>query len=1292
MAGTSILAESTVQFIASCGQRTAVTSSDVTPQPKSLQEGGCRNDVSASSDTHLTSHTHMHVNVTAVTSTTVLALPLNPAYAWTRNKNPSPFYFCAAAAFPYLDMAGGVENRFSPSESVLHEQKRNYRSLLHDVLNIRFRTQGSTYRITRLKSSATVTKLHIQEEYLIGTIPGYDLPRDRLPGSIYTKNITRRRLFEILPLSYHSKRRCCSQVAPCHAKTAADISVYETKSNCALMLLLSVDNLEESLFLVSRTMILGSVGFIRIPVWVLITAVGVRNRMASIPMPRGLRQTACLITPLNIKPGYERNCNNSLRKSHVQKPLPPASNRGRLSQTMPRYRPASRWARRLSSSGQRREMTQRWVCSTFDKRLPETAYGTMIKEKTFQLLSARASPALPLAVAAARGGESLVKAADTVTCEVVALPALLGWETLPNSGGAIVSAVGFRHEILQGTACAISTEFRLCVSWRPACPRAADASVEARYVCKFEDTEMAELKAKDVLEAIVDLKKPQGATLAEITKLIASVDSAVPQDIQTTLDRLMEWDLVTCKDNKYKVAMLSQKVSSRPESAGHRRGGVTRRVSSRRTSSRAVARRASPRRTRSRPVARRVSTRRTSSRAVTRRASPRRNRSRAVTRRTSPRRRASPGRASSRAVTRRSSPRRTSSRAVTRRANPRSRATPRRTSSRTVTTRASPRSRSSQLRQSASRRPASSSRRTGASRKKSLVKSSQIRFFALVIHKYQTIRPDTQVAVPALSTTAIAHLISSIVGQPAQLEKEHCTLAQAGDEHLYAKTRLGKVKEAAGVAERRMEGARVCEPELVASSSHQTALGRGRGDILRVTGFPAGTRRGFPEKARRRAASSSTTPTCENPGASPPWIQPGSSRWEASALATAPPLSLIRKMLGMELVWQVKVLIPWSYTYVDGVLKPGYLLTTKPSKKGDYHLTFHCWLFCALRLFGMICVNVSQGYAGGRMRLFAGPTSSGATVDSVVSFVQRGQSTPLGREPGCVFGETREQPVDTRGRCRPTPQLATLTKRAPHSYTVPWFLPFLAGSQSSRARIPGIVCIPDYPPSPTPSLCEMVPPPRVSLLSALKDTCNRFDKSRSRRMYILTGEAMDRVGVGVKPAGGEQELKTERTRARRNYTSLWPPLGRNYNESDEQLTAWVMGKRSKAARGPLADLLASHQDEPGSIPGRFTPDFRNWESCRKLPLAGGFSRDLPGSPRPFIPALLHPHRTSPPSAIKTSMLRSAQISSFAQSLTFNARTACVPPSDFLRPAGKFTANIISALNLHHVPWLNEDIN
>ncbi|KAJ8895708.1 hypothetical protein PR048_001045 [Dryococelus australis] len=45
-------------------------------------------------------------------------------------------------------------------------------------------------------------------------------------------------------------------------------------------------------------------------------------------------------------------------------------------------------------------------------------------------------------------------------------------------------------------------------------------------------------------------------------------------------------------------------------------------------------------------------------------------------------------------------------------------------------------------------------------------------------------------------------------------------------------------------------------------------------------------------------------------------------------------------------------------------------------------------------------------------------------------------------------------------------------------------------------------------------------------------------------------------------------------------------------------------------------LLASHQDEPGSIPGWATPDFRKWESWRTMPLVVVFSRDLP-----FLPPL-----------------------------------------------------------------------
>ncbi|KAJ8894284.1 hypothetical protein PR048_006898 [Dryococelus australis] len=86
---------------------------------------------------------------------------------------------------------------------------------------------------------------------------------------------------------------------------------------------------------------------------------------------------------------------------------------------------------------------------------------------------------------------------------------------------------------------------------------------------------------------------------------------------------------------------------------------------------------------------------------------------------------------------------------------------------------------------------------------------------------------------PTGKTEHERHLV--LVPRPT-LEEKHCTLARAGSERLYSKTRLGKVNDAAGIAERRMEGARVCEAELVASSSHQTALGHARSTAIET--FP----------------------------------------------------------------------------------------------------------------------------------------------------------------------------------------------------------------------------------------------------------------------------------------------------------------------------------------------------------------------------------------------------------------------------------------------------------------------
>ncbi|KAJ8870484.1 hypothetical protein PR048_029507 [Dryococelus australis] len=69
-------------------------------------------------------------------------------------------------------------------------------------------------------------------------------------------------------------------------------------------------------------------------------------------------------------------------------------------------------------------------------------------------------------------------------------------------------------------------------------------------------------------------------------------------------------------------------------------------------------------------------------------------------------------------------------------------------------------------------------------------------------------------------------------------------------------------------------------------------------------------------------------------------------------------------------------------------------------------------------------------------------------------------------------------------------------------------------------------------------------------------------------------------------------------------------------------------------------MLAAHQGDPGSIPGRVTADFRMWESCSTIPLVGGFSRGSPVSP-PFHTG------AAPYSSQSPSMLRVVHISSLS---------------------------------------------
>ncbi|KAJ8874539.1 hypothetical protein PR048_025399 [Dryococelus australis] len=65
--------------------------------------------------------------------------------------------------------------------------------------------------------------------------------------------------------------------------------------------------------------------------------------------------------------------------------------------------------------------------------------------------------------------------------------------------------------------------------------------------------------------------------------------------------------------------------------------------------------------------------------------------------------------------------------------------------------------------------------------------------------------------------------------------------------------------------------------------------------------------------------------------------------------------------------------------------------------------------------------------------------------------------------------------------------------------------------------------------------------------------------------------------------------------------------------------------------------------DPGSIPGRVTPDFRMWESFRTMQLSAGFLGDPPFPP-PFHSGAVPYSPQSPSSALKTSLLRATKIS------------------------------------------------
>ncbi|KAJ8870825.1 hypothetical protein PR048_027124 [Dryococelus australis] len=72
---------------------------------------------------------------------------------------------------------------------------------------------------------------------------------------------------------------------------------------------------------------------------------------------------------------------------------------------------------------------------------------------------------------------------------------------------------------------------------------------------------------------------------------------------------------------------------------------------------------------------------------------------------------------------------------------------------------------------------------------------------------------------------------------------------------------------------------------------------------------------------------------------------------------------------------------------------------------------------------------------------------------------------------------------------------------------------------------------------------------------------------------------------------------------------------------------------------------------PRSIPGRVTPEFRKWQSCRMMPLVGGFSSGISRFPPPLHSGAAPYSLQSSSSVVKTSLFRAAQIPSLTHFLT-----------------------------------------
>ncbi|KAJ8893786.1 hypothetical protein PR048_006387 [Dryococelus australis] len=133
-----------------------------------------------------------------------------------------------------------------------------------------------------------------------------------------------------------------------------------------------------------------------------------------------------------------------------------------------------------------------------------------------------------------------------------------------------------------------------------------------------------------------------------------------------------------------------------------------------------------------------------------------------------------------------------------------------------------------------------------------------------------------------------------------------------------------------------------------------------------------------------------------------------------------------------------------------------------------------------------------------------------------------------------------------------------------------------------------------------------------------------YDFSEALRLEMRAKQGG--CGAGPECKSGAEESRDPRDRSTdqsgviRHDLHVRPLRMRNTSvkyQDKQAVECFVVITDSRVTRTVLNRLRSNHEcrtPRPGSIPGRVTPDFRMWESCRTMPMVGGFSRVSPVSP------------------------------------------------------------------------------